>query len=143
MREEGGWAVRICLIVDALSVYAAVTASQVKVPADCSLLAHVQYVGELLDFGILHSMIWFDTRDMIADGLTKGAVEREALRDAMAGQFTLKHDLKAWHSPLAKVHARARLNNHIESPLGDSGTTKSIESPLGDSGAIRGTPRGH
>ena len=78
------------LFVDAMSVHAAVTATFVKTPAAKSLLCHVQFLREMLDRRTLSSLIWIDTRDMVSDGLTKGAVSREALHEAMAGRMHIR-----------------------------------------------------
>jgi len=96
MREYGGFAVPAILCVDALSVFAAVTAVNVKPPAEKGLLAHVQYLREVLDHLLLEALCWWDTRDMTADGMTKGAVEREALHLLMEGELQLKHTPKLW-----------------------------------------------
>ena len=56
--------VHIEVAIDAMSVFAAVTAQNVKAPAEKSLLSHVQFVRELLDKGIIRALIWLDTRDM-------------------------------------------------------------------------------
>jgi len=90
-REHGNWAVPAALYLDALSVTAAITATFVKVPADNGVLVHCLYLRELLDHNVLHALIWQDTRDMIADGLTKGAVERDALHAAMEGVAKVAH----------------------------------------------------
>ena len=90
----------IDLGIDAYSVFAAVTATQVKAPAEKALLSHVQYLRELLDRGVCKSLIWFDTRDMLADGLTKGAVERAALLALMDGNFQVMHKCERWSSKL-------------------------------------------
>jgi len=58
---------------------------------------------ELLDNRIIHHMIWIDTRDMMADGLTKGAVSREAIHEVMDGHMLLRHEHKRWHSKRALV----------------------------------------
>ena len=84
------------LYLDALSVYAAVTATNIKVPAEKSLLSHVQFLRECLDNRLLSAIVWLDTRDMYADGLTKGAVERTLLHMLMNGQVEFKHECKAW-----------------------------------------------
>jgi hypothetical protein len=91
LRLSGGFAVPGVLYLDALSVYAAVTATFVKTPADNGVLVHCLYVRELLDNNVLYALVWQDTRDMLADGLTKGAVERKALHDAMAGKIEVMH----------------------------------------------------
>ena len=60
--------------IDAMSVYAAVTATYIKHPAEKGLLSHVQFTRELLDTGVLKDLLWIDTRDMSSDGSTKGRV---------------------------------------------------------------------
>ena len=42
-RENGEYEVPLVLYTDAMSMFAAVTASFVKIPADNGMLAHVQY----------------------------------------------------------------------------------------------------
>ena len=43
LRETGGLVVPMVLYIDAMSVYAAVTAIQIKIPADSSVLCYLQY----------------------------------------------------------------------------------------------------
>ena len=85
-RRESQGLFPMSLVVDAKSVYAAVTASFLKTPADKSLLSQVQYIRELLDGHVLQAIVWADTRDMEADGLTKGSVGRGALHMLMKGK---------------------------------------------------------
>ena len=99
-RENDGWDIDIDLGLDAYSVYAAVTAFHVKAPAEKALLSHVQYLRELLDKKILKYIVWFDTRDMTADGLTKGAVEREAIQIVMSGKFQVVYKQERWTTKL-------------------------------------------
>ena len=87
----------LALCVDAKSVFAAVTATFVKQPAERSLLCHVQYLRELLDKRILHYLFSLETRDMSADGLTKGVVSRDLLHEAMAGTMSFRHAWQQWH----------------------------------------------
>ena len=103
MREEGGFSIKGCLCIDALSVYAAVTASTIKVPTEQSRLCHIQWLRELLDLGVLTAIVWLDTRDMTADGLTEGAVDRVALQQAMRGTVWFTHGARVWTSPLAAI----------------------------------------
>ena len=77
-RNTGNFKTPMVLYIDAMSVFAAVTAVFVKTPAEKSLLCHVQFLRELLDHGVLAAIVWLDTRDMFSDGLTKGAVPRDA-----------------------------------------------------------------
>ena len=95
--HEGGF-VPTSLCVDAKSVYAAVTATFIKTPAEKSLLCHVQYLRQQLDRKVLTALMWLDTRDMGADGLTKGAVSREALHELMDGCMRLRHAYEQWQS---------------------------------------------
>ena len=95
-RESGGYAVPGALYLDALSVFASVTATFIKTPADNGVLVHCLYLRELLDDGVLSALIWQDTRDMIADGLTKGAVDRQGLHDVMDGVVKVLHECKPW-----------------------------------------------
>ena len=119
MREEGGWDIEVDLALDAYSVFAAVTASQVKAPAEKALLSHVQYLRELLDRRIISRLLWIDTRDMFADGLTKGAVEREALHDVMSGVIKLAHDPQIWQSKLnTSKFASAHLQGGYDLDIG-------------------------
>ena len=96
LRESGGWNVKLALYVDAMSVFAAITATFLKIPAERSLLSHVQYLRELLDTKVLEALIWIDTRDMCADGLTKGSIDRDLLHSIMNGLWTLQHEAKCW-----------------------------------------------
>jgi len=98
LRERGGYSIPMVLYIDALSVYAAVTATNIKVPAEKSLLSHVQFVRECLDNKSIAALAWIDTRDMYADGMTKGAVDRDALHEIMDGHMHLRHEYKIWTS---------------------------------------------
>ena len=79
-----------------MSVFAAVTAVFIKTPAEKSLLCHVQFLRELLDHGVLAAIVWLDTRDMCSDGLTKGAVNMDALIRILEGIGRLCHEPKVW-----------------------------------------------
>jgi len=63
---EGGY-IPVALYLDAKSVFAAVSATFVKQPAEKSLLCRVQYLREFLDKRVLQYLFWLDTRDMGAD----------------------------------------------------------------------------
>eukprot|EP00959_Pyramimonas_sp_CCMP1952_P173555 3626636-Pyramimonas_sp.AAC.1 len=51
-----------------------------------------------MERGIVHSIQWCETRDMTADGHTKGGIDREMVLQVMGGLQTFKHDLKR-HTP--------------------------------------------
>ena len=105
LREEGGFA-PLALYLDAMSVFAAITATFIKIPAEKSLLSHVQYVRELLDRKVLKYLFWIDTRDMYADGLTKGSVQRAALHFIMEGIMGLAREYRQWASKAMIVDGR-------------------------------------
>ena len=99
LREEGGYAIPMALYVDAQSVFVAITSTYIKIPADNGVLSHIQYIRELLDTDVLKWIFWVDTRDMCADGLTKGSVDREALQSVMDGHLPLLKGTKGWTPP--------------------------------------------
>ena len=103
-RENGGYQVPLVLYIDAMSVFAAVTASFVKILADNGMLTHVQYLRELLDSRVLTALGWTDTRDMVADGTTKGAVDRQQLHTCMSGTNEIGHEVKLWKAK-GKMHS--------------------------------------
>ena len=83
--------------------FLATTAFIVKAPAGRSLLAHIHYLRELLDRAVLEELWWADSRDMLADGLTKGAVNREALNNMMKGMIATTQSVHSWKSLLQDV----------------------------------------
>ena len=102
-RQAGNFTIPMVLYIDAMSVFAAVTAVFVKTPAEKSFLYHVQLLRELLDHGALAAIVWLDTRDMISDGLTKGAVPRDALLQVMDGIYRLTQEAKIWRPKVLSV----------------------------------------
>ena len=97
LRETGGWDVKLSLYVYAMGVYAAVAATFIKIPADnISLLSHIQYIRGLLGTKVLEALVWLDTRDMVADGLIKGSVDRDALHACMKVIWLLLHGAQPW-----------------------------------------------
>ena len=47
---------------------------------------------------MLAAISWVDTRDMLADGATKGSVDRTQLHSCMNGTSTIEHELKIWRA---------------------------------------------
>ena len=86
-----------------VSVFVVVSATFIKQPAEKSLLCHVQYLRELLDKLVLQYLFWIDTRDMGADGLTKGDCARLLLHLYMEGYMPLQHEFSQWSSKLSLV----------------------------------------
>ena len=88
--------VQIELAIDAMSVYSATTAVNIKIPSEKSLLGHLQYLREKLDKRIFQALLWVDTRDMYADGMIKGSVDRSAITACMRGSTNFQYDYRRW-----------------------------------------------
>ena len=61
------------------NVFGGVTAEQPNTAAENPLFLHALAMREYLESGHVDRLWWFDTLAMLADGMTKGSVEREAL----------------------------------------------------------------
>ena len=79
------------VVVDAKSVSDAISASDVCTPQESSLRIHLIAIRDRLSRGLLRSLSWGDTRDMVADALTKGGVDRTVIRKAMQGNLVMQH----------------------------------------------------
>ena len=95
-REEGGLALKVILTTDAESVFKSITSRDLKTPAEKTLLGHIAWIRELLQLKLLESIQWCDTRDMVADGHTKGSIDREMLLKLMKGQQSYTHAVKSY-----------------------------------------------
>jgi hypothetical protein len=96
LREEGGIALRVTLTTDAESVYKSLTSRDLKTPTEKTLLGHVSWIRELLRIKIIESVQWCDTRDMVADGHTKGCIDRQLLLEVMRGHQVYKFNVKSY-----------------------------------------------
>ena len=82
---------------DGMSLLTALENVVAKIPTEASTLHHVQWLQELTRTRVLDAAVWVDTRDMIADGMTKGAVPRSVIREAQeAGCWRLAHDWRRY-----------------------------------------------
>ena len=93
IHEQGMNALQLMAAIDAKSVQDSVASVEVKTPTDASALIHVLRLREMLEKQIT-SLAWLDTRDMVADGLNKGTIDREALRQAAQGIWRVTHQPK-------------------------------------------------
>ena len=59
----------------------------------------------MLALGIISGVQWCDTRDMTADGHTKGCIDRELLLEVMQGRQSFKHPVKEFVPPKANASA--------------------------------------
>ena len=97
LMEHGCMYPPIDVCVDARAVFDALAASDVCDPQESSLKLHLISVRDRLAAGILRFLFWVDTRDMFADGMTKGALDRAALNAVMLGTWTLQHKHETHH----------------------------------------------
>jgi hypothetical protein len=97
MHNSGAYPTECELYIDARAVYDSVTAKTIKTPADRIFLLHALALREHLETKRLTKIIWTDTRDMVADALNKGGIDRNALRMFFErGCWGLKHEVKSW-----------------------------------------------
>ena len=64
--------------VDAKAVFDGVTAEYPKTPPDKPLFLHALAKREYLEAGWVDRLWWLDTLSMLADGMTKGSIDRDA-----------------------------------------------------------------
>ena len=69
----------IDMCIDAKAVFDAISAADVTDPNESSLKLHLISIRDRLAVGIIRSLFWTDTRDMVADALTKGGVDRHLI----------------------------------------------------------------
>ena len=97
----GGTPIGVHLVGDAHAVFSAVTAAEVKQPNEKSLLYAVRSLRDRLDSGAVKRLHRCDTRDMLADALTKGGISRAEIIAAFAtGSWFMKvkEQLHSWPS---------------------------------------------
>ena len=70
------------ICVDAQAVYDAIGAPDACEPAGSSLTLHLISVWDRMTYGLVRQFFWVDTIEVLADGLTKGGIDRLLLRSA-------------------------------------------------------------
>ena len=69
------------------------------------MLSDLQCLRELLDSRVISITCWTDPRDMVADGATKGSVDREfVVHTCMGGSSVINHAIKLWKAK-GKIHS--------------------------------------
>ena len=92
MLEDGSLEPPAEAVTDARSVFDSIAATDAGQLAESSLTLHLLAIRDRLRCGTLHALWWSDTRDMLADGLTKGSISRAQLEDATErGRFRVIH----------------------------------------------------
>ena len=91
--EEGRCCIRLDAVIDAMSVWQSVVSEEPKC-TDQLVLLHLCKMREVAR-RCLDKYVWCDTRSMLADGLTKGVISRDALRQlASEGTWQVSQPLK-------------------------------------------------
>eukprot|EP00438_Fugacium_kawagutii_P025194 Skav218080 [mRNA] locus=scaffold3382:13254:23272:- [translate_table: standard] len=95
-REQSDFNFKTTLVVDALNLFATWTSSSVKLPSEKSLFPHLMWLRDVTKCVPSH-LRWSDTRDMLADALTKGSIQRTEILAAMIGKYEFRHPFKEHH----------------------------------------------
>ena len=90
---------KIEALTDSYSIFSYLAAAHLKLPAEKGTYYHLAYLREKLVSRLIGSYTWVDTRDMVADGLTKGRADRTALIAMMHGKFILDHPSHEYLEP--------------------------------------------
>ena len=94
LREKGGLRIEVTLTIDAESVYKSLTSKDLHIPTEKTLIGQVAWLREVLSLNLIHKVCWCDTRDMTADGHTKGTIDRQLLLQLMNGNQKFNYDVK-------------------------------------------------
>ena len=107
--ENGGLYPPVDLCVGARAVYDAIAASDVCDPQESSLKLHLISVRDRMAAGIVRFLFWLDTRDMLADGLGKGAISRKPLVQALIQGFW-----RVIHPLVSKLSRKVIINEALD-----------------------------
>ena len=88
------------MAMDAMSCFEALMAEDCCTPAESSLKLHLLSLRDRHQRGVVHAFHWTDTRDMVADGLTKGGVARKLMLSVSKyGVYRPEHPSKTLGPP--------------------------------------------
>ncbi|CAL1139494.1 unnamed protein product [Cladocopium goreaui] len=108
IQETGTNALESDLFLDARAVFDCIVATDTKTTTDKLMLVHALKLKEILAMRVASRLCWIDTLDMLSDGLNKGSVARDPIRNACVhGQWKILHEFKQ------HVEARTCLYNHL------------------------------
>ncbi|CAJ1446370.1 unnamed protein product [Effrenium voratum] len=120
--------------IDADAVFRALAAKEVKTPTDAIMLIHALKFKEWLKTGQVKSLMWIDTRDMLADALNKGSIDRAALRTAAEeGIWKIEHAFKTHQDNIKQVlHARKFPLSELVLLASERSAGKSLKTAYGE-----------
>ena len=117
--EAGKLALELDVVIDAAAVYEnlIVEETKLKTPSDVGMLIHALKMKELLKRNQVSRLIWTDTRSMLADGLNKGSVSRDALRRAAGcGEWEMPYENKIHREPLKEDQSEQAPSTKCSNP---------------------------
>ena len=85
------------------SIFSSLVSAHLKLPAEMSTYYHLAYLREQLATGPSTSDNWTDTRDMVADGRTRGSVDRSLIAAVVDGPYVLQHGVHEYCEPVATI----------------------------------------
>eukprot|EP00959_Pyramimonas_sp_CCMP1952_P147199 3080671-Pyramimonas_sp.AAC.1 len=86
-----GLNIKATLAIDAESVFKFLSNKDLKNPTACTLLGHISWMRQMMERCMVHCVQWHSTRDLTADGHTKGRIDRDMLRQVMGEVQSFKH----------------------------------------------------
>jgi hypothetical protein len=87
------WKIPIEACIDARSLFDALKNEDTRTPTEVAMIFDLMALRESLECKRLDKLWWIDTRDMIADALTKGSIARDALMTiSMESHWKLQHE---------------------------------------------------
>ena len=115
--NNGNLPLRIEALTDSYSIFSYLAAQHLKLPVEQGTFYHLACLREKFATVVISSYSWTDTRDMAADGLTKGSADRSALAAIMDGIVCpAARTCISRFEPLAKRNFWPRLPHTNEQP---------------------------
>ena len=103
---NGGCGVPLEACTDARSLFETLQIQEPKAPTEVAMVFDLMALRESLECHRLSKLWWLDTRDMLADGLTKGIINRSALLTiCQTGKWDVAHsclEFQAVYRPLVE-----------------------------------------
>ena len=88
---QGGMVIDIHASTDAMNLLTSTQAERSRTPTERLMLCQLLWIRELIENKVLTALHWLDTRDMTADGHTKGNISRGAIITVMQGYLEQNH----------------------------------------------------
>ena len=118
LEESGKFVWPIECTIDAKSVFDSLANAEITPPTESALVFVLLVLKEALQCHTMRTLWWCDTRDMLSDGLNKGAVSRACLiKSANEGLWILQHDpipfREVRHTPIIRDSDEALVTHFV------------------------------